>query len=177
MIGIKNIFPECDADTLLVELITNRGRANHGKGFTKVLSALQKRSESKDVLIGVIDSDKFPNKGRTIYFEEFSGVIFSGINAAENVELRKHVTKPHYLVFIHPKFEPWIWKQAKLADVNTADFGYGSVLDLEKVSKHYGTRAASQSGQQFKKFVNAIVQANPPGIILLKRWLIDNHFP
>ena len=57
-------------------------------------------------------------------------------------------------------------------NINLDQFDYNSYREFERESKNYGI----VKSQKFKKFVNAIVEANPPGIKLLRRWLIDYDF-
>ncbi len=170
MIDIKNVFPECDADTLLIELITQRGNANHNKGCSNVSRSLLRNSHLKGPFFGVIDSDKFKNIDKDPYLPKFSEVISDKINETENIRLKKIPGKNHYLIFIHPEFEPWILSQAKIVGISLAEFGYSNYKEFEKESKNYGLVRS----QRLKKFVNAIVKANPPGIILLKKWIIEN---
>jgi len=173
MIDIKDIFPECDADTLLVELITKRGKANHNKGVSKVSKALKNRSDKQGPFVAVIDSDKFKRLHQDPYLPQFSEVISNYINGKEHLKLNKLPNKQHYLVFIHPEFEPWIWEQAALAEINFEELGYNNdYKGFETDAKNYGL---AQS-KKFKKFVNAVVSANPPGIIMLRRWLVEKNF-
>jgi hypothetical protein len=172
MIEIKNIFPECDADTLLVELITGRGHANHNKGVSKVSKALKRNGNKQGPIIGLIDSDKFKRIHEDPYIPAFSELVCDLINQREKLRLKKLPNKRHYLIFIHPEFEPWIWAQSKLVDVDPSSYGYSNYKEFEDDSKDYGLSESIR----FKTYVNAIVQANPPGIITLRRWLVANDF-
>lgn len=172
MINIKNIFPECDSDTLLVELITQRGKANHNKGVSKVEKAMQRLEQQNNVLIAVIDSDKFKNLHENKYIYSFDNIIIDKANCDEALVLKKLPNKNNYAAFLCPEFEPWIWKQANLAKINTIEYGFPDLATVYKVSKHFGTNES----KEFKRFVNAVVVANPPGITLLKKWLVDNDF-
>lgn len=172
MIDIKDIFPECDADTLLIELITQRGNANHNKGYSKVSKGLQKKSNLEGPFFGVIDSDKFENIDRDPYLPIFSQIVSDRINNDEKLRLKKIPNKKHYLIFIHPEFEPWIIAQGLNVGINLEDFEYNTYKEFEKESKSYGIVRS----KRFKRFVNAVVQADPPGILLLKKWLIEKDF-
>ena len=125
MIDIKNIFPECDSDTLLVQLITQRGFPNHCKGISKVSKALEKHKDAVDrFLIGMVDSDNFKRINDDKYLRNFSELIKDLKNTDEGVVLKKIPDKKHYLIFIHTEFESWAWKQAGLATINTLEFGF-----------------------------------------------------
>lgn len=175
MINITNVFPECYADTLLVELIMDRKYPHHCKGVPKVNHELKERKDANGVLIAVVDTD------RDKYVEEYKHLVLfeekvNKRNEDEGLALKKLPNKEHYVIFVHTKFETWIWKQADLAGINKVDFDLRSIEDLYSVSKHYNTNADSPTGRNFKRFVNAVVQAAPPGVTLLKKWLVDNDF-
>ncbi len=168
MVELKNIFPECDADTLLVELITQRGHPNHCKGISKVSTALKNNSESNGFFIGIVDSDKFKRIVDDKYLQNFTEELYNFKEQDEGIVLKRIPNKHHYILFIHKEFEPWVWKQAKLAQINTEEYGFSDLKSLYRESKHYRTNES----QKFKKFVNAVVKANPPGVQFLKKWLI-----
>lgn len=168
MIDIKNIFPECFSDTLLVELILNRGKANHKKNISKVVNALKDKSDSNEKLVGVVDYDVFKktfiyNK----YLNVFSQIVEDKESLDASLRILKIPTKNHFVIFIKPEFEPWIWKQAELANVKNFDFNIKDLEDLYKKSKHQ----KNGINLDLKKFVNAVVMANPPGIKLLREYL------
>jgi hypothetical protein len=173
MIEVKNIFPECDSDTLLVKLITQRGNANHCHGVPKVEKAIKERAKkTNEVLIALIDSDRFKKPHENKYLFSFTEIICDKQEAAEAVILKRLPNTNSYVVFICHEFEPWIWQQAQLAQINTSEFGFRDLATVYKLSKHYRTN----QDPTFKKFVNAVVLANPPGILLLRKWLVDNDF-
>ena len=59
-----------------------------------------------------------------------------------------------------------------LLNISLEEFDYSSYKEFERDSKNYGIVRS----QKFKKFINAIVEANPPGILLLKKWLLENDY-
>ena len=176
MIELKNIFPECYADTLLVQLIKQGGRPNHQHGISEVSRALKSRSDNNQTLIGIVDLDKAKNIAENKYLMEFTEVILNGKDDQASLILKKHPSKSHYLIFVHKEFEHWIWSQAKLGGVDTKTFGFNTLDELYQISKSYRTSTNSNAGQRFKKFVNAVVIADPPGVALLKKWLVDYNF-
>lgn len=168
MITVKNIFPECDADTLLVELITERGHPNHCKGISKVSKALERRKDENVYLIGIVDSDEFKRINDDKYLIRFTEIIHDLIDQEESLLLKKIPNKDHYIIFIHKEFEPWVWRQAEIAEIDANTYGFVDLDSLYKESKHYRTSGSIK----FKKFVKAVVSANPPGIKFLKQWLV-----
>ena len=176
MIDIKNVFPECDADTLLIGLIKEKGFPNHQHGISSVNNALRTREDSNSILIGIVDLDRAKNIEENKHLIKFTEEIANTIGSDEELLLKKLPSKEHYVIFVNRAFESWIWKQADLAGINKNTFGFTSLDDLCDVSKHYRTTADSDNGKKFKKFVNTVVRANPPGIILLRKWLVDNTF-
>ncbi len=172
MIEIKNIFPECDSDTLLVKLITQRGNANHSHGISKVEWAMKRRGDANEALVALIDSDKFKKPEENKYLFSFKEIIVDCKNGEESLVLKKLPNHNRYAIFLCPEFEPWIWKQAQIARVNTSNFNFTDLDSLYKVSKHFRTNES----QVFKNFVNAVVMANPPGITLLRKWLVNQDF-
>jgi hypothetical protein len=109
------------------------------------------------------------------YLSEFTVIIadLTSTNFKEGLRLCKHPAKNHYLIYIHPEFEPWLWKQAELSNLRQQqDCEYKDYKTFEDDAKKYGL-AKSIS---LKRFVNKVVNANPPGILMLKKWLVENDF-
>lgn len=164
MIEVKRIFPECNADTLLVELILKRGRSAHYKGTTNVSQALKKYNNNSHSIIGLIDKDKFKNIPP--YFSEFTEQV-------ENLEndfgliLKKRPLENKYVIFICPAFEAWIWARATESNINQEEFGFNSIDDLKRVSK----RNELREDPNFKKFINKVVQSDNVAISKLREWL------
>lgn len=159
MIGETRIFPECDADTLLVELIRKK-TPQHCFGNSRVAAQMEKRLNSRDTHIGVVDSDKF--KRTPHYLKTFKKEIAT---EKSGLILRQKDKTNQYLVFIHPKFEPWIWKCAELAQLKPSRWGFNTIDQLYAVTKH-----GAFENQRLKNFLNAIVQKNPPPINQLRKW-------
>ncbi len=168
MIEVKRIFPECNADTLLVELILQKGKPAHYKGNSKVAKALENITNETLLVIGIVDSDKFENTPP--YLENFSQTV-EDCSEIENLILKKIPNTKKHLIFVCPKFEPWIWKRAMESSINPVDFGFETLSDLFKSSKSNELREDAN----FKKFVNAVVRSDNPAILKLKGWL-ENVF-
>jgi len=164
MIQVKRIFPECNADTLLVELILERGSPAHYKGITKVAEALERISNNSTFVIGIVDSDKF--KKTPSYLTKFTEEVENVSNELGLIFKKMDNTNKH-LVYVCPEFETWIWNRAIKSSINAADFGFNSLDDFYKVSKGNEIR----ENVNFKKFINAIVRSDDAAIEKLKSWL------
>jgi hypothetical protein len=168
MIQLKRVFPECDADTLLVELILQRGTPMHSHGITKVANAIVKYDHAAHFIIGLIDTDKFKNDENIPNIKKFSEEVDNRIET-EGLLIKKIPGTNKHVIRIHPDFEPWLWNIASECDLNPADaeYGFDTYETFRNASKRYGIR----NDQRFKKFVNAIVMQNPPAIQTLRNWL------
>ena len=165
MVEVKRVFPECCADTILVQLILQRGRASHYHGINKVGQALIKH-ESNDFIIGLIDTDKFKRPDPNI--ELFTELIDDKL-ADEKLLIKRQPLTNKYIIRIHPEFEPWIWDLAFSCDVDPKDEIYG----FDTIEKLYHASKSEDvfDNAKFKKFVNAIITKNPPPIQTLRFWL------
>lgn len=164
MIDIKRIFPECNADTLLIELLFQRGKPGHFHGISKVAEALKRIDNDTLFTFGLVDSDKFKNT--PTYIDEFT-IIKEDRSEDCGLILRQRPNTNKHLVFVCPKFEPWIWKQATVCGIDPKIYGFENLFSFYKVSKNN----LDHVDPLFKRFVNAVVMKNPPAIAVLKNWL------
>lgn len=165
MIEVKRIFPECNSDTLLVELIFQRGKPAHYKGNSKVAEALKKHNNDNLVVVGVVDSDKFKNTPP--YLKEFTEMVFD-YSSNFGLILKKKPDSNKYIVFVCPAFEKWIWDRAIEIGINPAEFGFRSINDLLVISKRNEIREIPD----FKRFVNEVVSSGSQAVETLKQWLL-----
>jgi len=163
MIDVKRIFPECHADTLLVELILQRGTPKHFHGINNVGIALMKYPKN-DFIIGIIDTDKFKRKDPNI--ELFTTTISDKLHD-EKLIIKQQPKTNKYIIRLAPEFEPWVWELAKKCNIAPGDFGFDTIKKLKNVAKDENAAA----NKNLKKFLNAIIQANPPAIQTLRYWL------
>ncbi len=164
MIEVKRVFPECNADTLLSELILKRGTPAHYKGVSKVSKALKKYENAEHFIIGVIDTDKFQREDN--YILEFTETVENKL-IKEGLIIKKLPKTNKHLIRIDPEFEPWMWKIAKECGINPKTYGYNSLTEFYKASK----REEVVQNKNFKKMINDIIKANPPAIQTLRKWL------
>jgi hypothetical protein len=163
MIEVKKIYPECNADTLLVELILQRGKPAHYAGISKVAAALEK-SRDDIFVIGLVDTDKFKNNPPLI--DKFTEIVDDRIEN-ENIIVLKIPNTNKHIIRINPAFEKWAWNTAQDCGIMPATYGFDTIDKLIAIAKPYGVFEDSN----FKKFVNAIIQANPPQVQTLRNWL------
>ena len=164
MIDIKRIIPECNADTLLVELILQRGKPAHYKGINKVGKRLEKHNDTSLFIVGLVDTDKF--KREDPYIKLFTQIVEDKI-AEFGIGVYKLPDTNKHLIRIHPEFEPWIWKCSGSCYVSPSTYGFNSLDDLYRATKKNEIR----ENLKLKKFINSVVMKNPEEIILIRKWL------
>jgi hypothetical protein len=163
MISVKHIFPECDVDTLFVELLLQRGKPPHYKGLSKVGKQLIEH-KSGHIVIGVADSDKF--KREDPHLKLFTELKEDRLEA-EGLIVHKLPNSNKYILRIHPEFEPWFWRLAMVAGIDGDQFGFKNRNSFEKAAKGYGIERSIE----IKKFINAVISANPPAVQTMRKWL------
>lgn len=163
MIDIKRIFPECNADTLLIELVMRKGRPPHYKGCTNVAKALNHLGNKNRFATGLIDKDKFKNT--PTYFGSF--VVKEDKEKTEGLILKHLPDTQLHIILICKEFEPWLLARAAECGVDPKKYGFESIKKLEKASKP----ESSPDRVQFKDFLSEVIGKNPPSIQTLRKWL------
>jgi hypothetical protein len=165
---VKRIIPECDSNTLLVELLLQKDRPHHGKGITEVIKALLKHP-TNEIVIGFADTERFTRDKHYPELLEFNEIVENKLET-EKIIIYKKPTTNKYLIRIHPAFEKWIWEIAIENGIDPNEYGISSYEELERLSKHYRTN----QNPQFKKFVNAVVRKDPSPapIQTLRQWIV-----
>ncbi|MBC7861649.1 MAG: hypothetical protein IAF38_01670, partial [Bacteroidia bacterium] len=129
------------------------------KGISKLNSRFSVLQNTNEIIIGIIDSDKF--KMDKMYKEILSFTeIIEDLLEEEGLLILRKPNSNHYLIRLHTEFEPFIWKQAKNANIDCTEFGYSSLEDIYVASK---TNECAED-RNFKKFVNKVVISRPNGI-------------
>ena len=171
MIELKRIFPECCADTILVEKILQRGRPAHYHGINNVGEALCNYGGG-EFIIGLIDTDKFKRKDPKIGL--FTALVTDELHDQklmhdQKILIRRLPETNKYIIRIHPEFEPWIWDLAAQCSIDPGDpeYGFDTLVKLGEATK---TEEAFNN-PKLKKFINAVVLQNPPPIQTLRFWL------
>ena len=159
------IFPECHADTLFVKLLTEKSNIKHCSGINNVALAMKKPENANEFIVGVVDTDKF--KRIEPYIGKF--LMLDDRRQDFNLCVFKHPENNHHAIRLHPAFEKWIWSLAVKCDIDpsSAHFGFQSVDELKSATK----TADVYEHVQFKRFVRAVIDKNPPEIQLIKHWL------
>lgn len=133
------VIPECYVDTNLTETLTGIV-CNHQKGCANVVKQMMEKRSDRFAL-GIIDKDK-----RTVgYVSEFDLV-------AENecLQVLKHKTRPHYLIYIIPAVEGFVLRAAEESKVSLSDYGLPTELkELTKVSKQQDSKNDPRFAQLF----------------------------
>ncbi len=190
MIQVKRIFPECNADTLLVKLILQRGNPVHYEGIPNVATALKKFPNDTAFIIGLVDDDKF--KTLPSFIKEFSeipdneylsahGLQYDGVPhdlplfiqnhrqliSQQNLIILKHPGTQKYLIKLKPAFEKWIISVGESCGITLGESEYeGNFMRFKDEAKDDEV----YNNKNVKKFINSIVIADPPAIQTLRFW-------
>ena len=160
---LRRIFPECDADTLLVKLLLQRGFPNHQKNIHKVAKALELHNDDTLFVIGLVDNDKAKNV--PTYLNGFTEVI--NHKKEEGLTILRLEGTEKYIIRLHPAFERWILFVAENCGINPAEFGYGNFEKLRSESKGDSV----YDNIALNRFIKAVIHKNPPAIQTLRYWL------
>ncbi|MBI3510875.1 MAG: hypothetical protein HY064_09425 [Bacteroidetes bacterium] len=166
MIELKRVFPECYSDTLLVELILQRGKPGHRKGISKVVKALIDYEPSHEFIIGIADTDKFKRDAHNPLLSHFE--IFEDRFETDGLRIFRKPNTQKYLIRLNPAFESWIWKQASICKIKPEEFGFHNLEDLINASKDN----AVEENSKLKSFVSEVIKKNSPAIKTLREWLV-----
>ena len=159
-----NIIPECYVDTRIAEIVGQaKIKYNHQHGFGGVSKEMEYSLENV-MALGIIDEDK--NKGATSkYFLEFITII-----EKDNLILKKHPTRKHYLVLVCPEAEKWLLNDAKQVGTNPTDEEYNLPDEMKGLIKLSKIKDIDRN-EGFKKFIKALIKAKAPSISTLKKWI------
>lgn len=155
MIDYPNLVPECNVDTVFVEMLGYKN-PNHASSIGQVASIfLSKKIKGK--IIGFIDDDKKVPP----YFQKFEPLDKIG-----SISLLKYSKADHYLVVVKPAMDKFLFDLG-----NTLDIPKKSLPNDFKAFKALTKQATIQKNSQFRNYVNAIVQKKPEEIKRVKSWI------
>ena len=159
-----NIVPECYVDTRIAEILGEAKREyNHQHGSSNVANKMIKDLKER-IALGIIDEDK--HKGPSgDYFLEFDTMV-----EKNNLILKKHPNRKHYLVLVCPEAEKWLFNDAKKVGINPTDKEYNLPEEMKgfiKISKI--KRIKKNDG--FHRFIKALIRAEAPSLTTLKEWI------
>ena len=155
------VLPECHADTLLVSIIGFK-RANHKPSIGAVANAMKDKMKTMKV-VGVIDDDK---KSIPKYFEQFEI-----IEKKDNLLKKKHPSREHYLIVLHPAFEDWVFAAADKVGIDPADSKYG--FKTKKYFRNISKNKNVDENQKVKGFLNDIKQQKNSPMTTIKKWITE----
>ena len=158
-----NIVPECYVDTKIAEILGQAKKYNHQHGCGDVANELKTKLRDS-IALGIIDEDK--NKGpQAKYFSEFEM-----ITQENNLVLKKHKIKKHYLILICPEVEEWLMNDSQKVNIDPTDENYklpGQLKDFVQKTKIQNI----EKNEGFKRFIKALVKEKAPSITTLKQWI------
>lgn len=161
-----NIITECFIDTHLITIISppKFGKSyNHQKGCPNVLKLMQEKFTS-DFALGIIDKDKKIHH----YTNEFT--ILG--KHEDKIELWKHPSRNHFLIFICPAIENWIINSISKLDKKLSDYDipndFKQFLNITKTSK---SLVKDKYSANFKRIFRDIGNSNIIEVKLLIFWL------
>jgi len=111
-------------------------------------------------VVGLVDNDKAE---KTPPFLR----KFDVIQNTDDLIILKEKESEKHLIKLVPAFEKWIWKVASDCDIPPSQYGYNKWEDIKNITK---TDAVFMNGN-FKKFINAVIDKDPPPIQTLRFWL------
>ncbi|MDF7820305.1 hypothetical protein P1X15_21975 [Runella sp. MFBS21] len=163
MIDFK-VIPECYIDTKLIKvLVPPQNHYNHQKGCSNVVKVMKEKLAG-DFALGIIDRDKV-ELGYASEFDlatELTGVL----------QLCKHRTRNHYLIFIEPAIEKWIIRNADDAGISLINFGLPHDFDsLRKLTKTSKSENNDPFSFHFQKLFKELKRQSPKGISILSFWI------
>ena len=160
-----NIVPECYVDTKIAKIISQaKRRYNHQHGCGDVANEMQNNRLKEQVALGIVDEDKYKGPAPK-YFAEFNLVI-----KENNLILKKHHTRKHYLILICPEVEKWLLEDAQKSGINCTDPEY-NLPDKLKGFVQISKIKDIDRNEGFKKFIKTLMKAQAPSLTTLQRWI------
>jgi hypothetical protein len=169
-----HVLPECYVDTKLIKMIVppSSGRYNHQKG-TNVLARMmpedklrkRKAGDLHDTFaLGIVDED-FEDRAYPKQFE----LIY---HLPNQIKLKKHPDKHHYLIMICPVFEKWLLKIVDEMGHTMNDFGLPDDLEkLKNITKTSKSETEDPYSDNFRRLFKALRDTNPQSVILIRHWI------
>ncbi|MEO7310026.1 MAG: hypothetical protein ABIX01_06490 [Chitinophagaceae bacterium] len=160
-----NIFPECNVDTKIAEILGGaKKKYNHHAGVGGVSNKMQTNKLKDQPVLGIIDEDK--GKGSIPkYFLEFYTIL-----EKDNLILKGHPNKKHFLILVCPAAEKWLMNDAKRVGISPTSDEYNlpdKLKDFTDISKIKDI----DRNEGFYRFIKALVREKSPSITTLKLWI------
>jgi hypothetical protein len=148
------ILAECYGDTLLVGQLKYEYHAYHS-GIGEVANQMRKYYANRRA-IAIIDDDK----NGPSYFNKECVLV----EKKNGVTLLKHKNEDHYVLKITPALEDFIDGAAADCEMELFEKDRKKFRDIVKDRKLH-------SNQKFVRYLNSIIQKNPPQIKTLKEFI------
>ena len=154
-VGLQ-ILVEGEADTVFIEFL---GYENTKAGNSGAVANTMKEKLKTRLALGIVDDDKgsVPK-----YFSEFD------LQESENdLLLKKHKERKHYLIIIQPALEAWLIEAAEKVGIETKKYGFKDLKQLKRITKNHHVK----KNQKFKDFLNALKQKKGTPTKTICRWI------
>lgn len=153
----ENIIPACYAETLLMKTIGYECHTNHQSGDGNVLNVLYKQRNNNLCCVGVMDKPKgaSPSHIKSDFIDQVKG--------PNNLVLKKHFAKNHYLIYIDELLEDWIAKIGASKKVK-APFDHQTFKSQMKMS-------SLLSNTKICNYFSEIRDQNPESFQTIQSWL------
>ena len=163
----KCFLPECNLDTLLVEILLQKTfSVNHQKGNSSIAVKMDGKLLRNSFAVGIIDEDKVKLKSLE-NFIEIKRLTKKGLKFFKHADPQRH----HYFIQICPAIEKWILIESGKGKIDIANERYKLP---DTLSGLVSLKSASQrDDQRFSLlFLDMLKNKNCDEIIALKKWLL-----
>ncbi len=160
----EHIIPECYVDTKLVKVLCppQSKRYNHQKGCSTVSNKMQNKFFD-DFALGIVDKDK-----RILDYSKEFDVIFQ----TQNLELQKHKSKNHYLIFILPAMEKWLLVNLEEIGYSLTDFGLPNDFEkFKKITKNSKSEQLDPYSKNLDQLFKALKTKKAKSVLILAYWI------
>jgi hypothetical protein len=160
----RNIFAECHANTLLVELFGYRYPNHSPNNYESIRQLLSFKGNTKGV--SLIDREKEINP-LTKQFDEVKKFQNTELGSLNLVLFQHKEKKGLHAILLNPAIERWVWSIGESISMEPSRFQIQGYEHFRKMMKSQNAR----QDQNLKQFLNALKQKNPPAISVLSEML------
>lgn len=154
MIDYPRLLPECNTDTLLVNMLI-RSTASHKRSVTEVFKALKDYEVKRRKAIGIIDGDK--DVLELSYYRQYTLV--------EDCRSFKHLAHPnglHELIVVQGGVENFI-----ISCAEEVGYSHRILEDFERFKRLTKSDEVFKNND-IKNILNTIIQRNSPTLIKMR---------
>ena len=167
MINPKCIFPECHAETFLIEIIKGYRpkEPNHKNNKTQALAALDGLDAEK--ALGIVDKD--PHARAKIDLSKIGYNLRD--SGDEFLKLFSHQTKNFKIIEINKEFEDWLKRKAiPESGINPPDHG----IPEDWYEKDYFKSDRIRNKPGVYPFFKALIKSDSESMKIFLRWVEEN---